>query len=56
MAAYVDENYKQAFAIIADRVHHTDTAGMVREYVQQIVDDYCKKNPQSDAAKRLKGR
>lgn len=56
MGAYVDETYKAAFAEIAERYYNTDSAAMLREYVTQIVDDYVKQNPNSEAAKRLKGR
>lgn len=54
LGAYVEESYKDAFAIIAHAVFKTDSAGMVREYVQAVVDEHVKKNPNSEAAKRLK--
>jgi len=55
VGAYVEEQYKNAFAVVAAQ-WGTDTAGAVREFIRSSVDEYVKKNPKSQAAERLKGR
>lgn len=55
VGAYVEEEYKNAFAVVAAQ-WGTDTDGAIREFIRSSVDAFVKTNPKSEAAERLKGR